>query len=116
MKEKIAVIASIIILMGTAFSVHFYFENRYALAQQLQDTDRKVDKTIQMMDQKMEKTNQIMDYKFKSLQSENLQERIWKIEDRYGKDPKDPVIKETLRKLYVDKEKVDRELKALEKK
>lgn len=103
MKEKLSVIAALVILLGTAFSVYFYFENRYALAQALQKTDQKVDKSIKTMD-----------YNFKSLQSESLQSRIWKIEDRYGKDPKDPVIKETLRKLYLDKEKVDKQIKVYE--
>lgn len=103
MKEKLSIIAALVILLGTAFSVYFYFENRYALAQALQKTDQKVDKSIKAMD-----------YKFKSLQSDSLQDRIWKIEDRYGKDPKDPVIKETLRKLYLDKEKVDKQLKVYE--
>ena len=104
MKEKLAVIGSLVFLLITAFGVNSHFESRFALAQHLQKAEQKIDKAIQ-----------IMDYKFKSLQSQSLQDRIWKIEDRYGKNPNDPTVRDTLRKLYQEKEQIDRELKVMER-
>lgn len=46
MKEKLAVIASLVVLLGTVFGVYFYFENRYALAQELKQIEQRLDYKI----------------------------------------------------------------------
>lgn len=46
MKEKLSVIAALVILLGTAFSVYFYFENRYALAEELKKVEQRLDYKI----------------------------------------------------------------------
>jgi hypothetical protein len=98
MKEKLAVIGALIILIGTCFSVYFYAENRYALSQELKQTQQR------------------LEYKIISDQLHSVQDRIWKIQDRCGKDPADPTVNEELRKLEMDKIAIGDKLKEMEKK
>jgi hypothetical protein len=85
-------------LIGMCFGVYFYVDTRYALAEELK------------------KVSQRLDYKMKSDQEIAIKERIWKIEDKYGFNPKDPVIKEELRNLKNDLSGVNEQIKVMEKK
>jgi len=90
-------IITILTILGFAFGGYFYIENRYALAQEL------------------EKTKQRLEYKIISDQTQSIQDRIWKIIDRFQKKEMDDTTKEELRSLEVNKEKLNDKLKALEK-
>ena len=88
---------TILTILGFAFGAYFYIENRYALSQEL------------------EKTKQRLEYKIVGDQIQSIQDRIWKIIDRFQKKEMDETTKEELRSLEVNKEKLNDKLKALEK-
>jgi hypothetical protein len=108
MKEKLAVIGALIVIIGTCFGVYFFAENRYALSQE-------VKKDIQEIKQTQEKESKRLDYKILSDQLRSVQDRIWKIKDRYeNKPPKDPTVKEELRELEGSKIAIGDRLKEME--
>jgi len=114
MKQKLALLSAIgalILILGTGFKVYFYFQD--ALAQGIQKVDEKLSQQIQKTDQKVNKAFDAIEYQGKFMEFGSLQDRIWKIEDKFGKNPKDPVILKTLRDLYADKKAVDDRLKEL---
>ncbi len=104
MKEKLAIIGGLIMIIGACYGVFTYL-GKYALCEDVQKVEQKVDKTLQLME-----------YKFKAIQLETIENRIDKIEDRSGKNPKDPAERERLKQLERDREKVEREMKVMEKK
>jgi hypothetical protein len=84
-------------LISLCFGVYFYFERRYALAQDL----RKVENRL--------------DYKIVSDQVVSIQERIWLIQDRCnGKPPLDDTVKEELRELEMRREILKDRLRRME--
>lgn len=97
MDKIIKPIIALCTLIGITFSVYFYSENRYAKAEDL----KKIEKRL--------------DYKIVSDQIMSVSERLWKIEDRYGNNPKDKTIKEEVRNLKGKKELLDRKLELLQK-
>ena len=84
-------------LLGIAFGTYFWMENRFALAQNLN------------------LTNQRLDYKMKSDQVKEIRARIWQLEDRCIKLC-DLTSKEEMRKLNADLEDAQVQLRTLEKK
>ena len=99
MKEKVAVIGSLVLLIGVCFSVYFYFESRYALSQELKQTQQR------------------LEYKIISDQLQSVQDRIWKVQDRCESNvPKDPTVKEELRQLEKTKDDLKGKLDKMEKK
>lgn len=98
MKEKLAVIGALVLIIGTCFGVYFYAESRYALSEELKQTQQR------------------LEYKIISDQVRSVQDRIWKIWDRCGKDPKDLTVREELRQLEESKVEMNRNLKDMEKK
>jgi hypothetical protein len=98
MKEKFGLIVALIMIIGTCFTVYFYAESRYALAQELK------------------KTQQRLEYKIISDQLRSVTERIWKIEDRITntKRPMDETAKEELRQLQEMKITMTDKLKQME--
>lgn len=109
MKETIAVIIGILTIIGIVFGIHRYMENRYALAQEVKQEIKKVD-------QKVEKTDQRLDYKILSDQSNEIQKRIWIIEDRYQKKPMEETVKEELNTLKKNSEELKLKINNIEKK
>ncbi len=105
MKEKLALIGALILIIGTCFTVYFYAEGRYALAQE------------------MKKVEQRLDYKILTDQLRAVQERIWQLEDRSNikkgkmtEATSDVTIKEELRKLYEEKRTLEEKLRIIQKK
>ena len=104
MKQILAGIGGLILIIGTCWGVFTYLD-RYALCEDVKKVDQKVDKAYQMME-----------YKFKDLQLESKEKRIYEIEQKVGKVPKDPIVRETLEQLKRDKDKIEREMKKMEEK
>jgi predicted mannosyl-3-phosphoglycerate phosphatase (HAD superfamily) len=96
-KEFIGLITGILILFGIMFGTYQYFENRYALAEEV----KKIEKRI--------------DYKILSDQLQMIQERIWKIEDRFQKKKMEETTKEEMRALEMKKQETQKKLDVLEK-
>lgn len=86
------------ILIGTAFGVYFYFESRYALAEEL------------------EKTKSRLEYKIKTDQAQSIRDRMWKLDDRYQNKPMPSEVKEEKRKLSDDYNRLNVILNEMEKK
>lgn len=98
-KESAAVVITIVTLISIVFGVYFYNEKRYALAAEL-------NLVAERLDQKISEDR-----------SNNLQQRIWKIEDKYGNEKKMPKeIKDEYRQLKNEKESIDRRLNKGDKK
>lgn len=97
LKELIGLITGILILFGIMFGAYQFFEKRYALAEEV----KKIEKRI--------------DYKIISDQMQTIQERIWKIEDRFQKKEMDDTTKEEMRSLEKKKEETQKKLDVLEK-
>lgn len=111
MKEKLALIGVLILIAGACYGVFTYWDKNFARCEDVKKVDQKVEKT----DQKVDKTLQIMDYKFKALQLETKEDRIYKIEEKAGKVPKDQIVAETLEKLKREREQILREMDKMEK-
>jgi predicted mannosyl-3-phosphoglycerate phosphatase (HAD superfamily) len=88
-------IVSFLAIVSFVFGGYFYLEKRYALAQDLK------------------KVEQRLEYKIVNDRLNSIQERIWKIEDRFENKPMDETTKEEYRKLQVDKNEAMETLKSL---
>ena len=98
MKEKLAVIGALVMVVGTCFGVYFYAEDRYALSEELRQTQQR------------------LEYKITADQLRSVQDRIWKIIDRSGREPRDSTVREELRQLEEDKRQMGDRLREMEKK
>lgn len=87
-------ITGILVLTGICFSVFFFFEGRYALSE-----------TVQKIEQRLD--NYILEDRYNA-----IQERIWRIEDRYEDKKMPEIVKENLRLLKVEKTKIDIKLES----
>jgi 5-bromo-4-chloroindolyl phosphate hydrolysis protein len=111
-KELIACIAGIIGLISICFAVHFWFENRYAHA----------DDMIKAM-KVIEKVSTRLDYKILQDQLRDAQRKIYDIEDRYCQDKSKPcneskmpqTVREQYRELKCEKENLQKELDTMNK-
>ena len=92
-KEIIGCISGLIVLIGLCFGVYFFFENRYALAEELKKTQQRLEEKIQ------------------SDRLNSVQERIWKIQDRIGNKKPNDNEKEEIRRLKEEKDRIDKSLK-----
>jgi len=90
---------AILVILGAFFGAYQYIDSRYALSADVISTQRMIQKLEMRLDQKM-----LLD------QLKGVQDRIWAIEDRCGKEPKDPTVREELRKLYEEKRQIEKEL------
>lgn len=97
MTKLIQSILAITALLSVVFGVYFYVDNRYALADDLN------------------KTKQRLEYKIQADQLSNVQDRIWKIEDRFEKRTMDITTKEELKRLNQQKADLKSGLDKLEK-
>ena len=95
LKGILGVIGGLILLIGTCFGIYFFFESRYALAEEL------------------EKTKARLEYKIQEDRMNALRERIWRVEDRLEDSGRraTEIEKEELRKLKAEKEKIESGLK-----
>lgn len=87
-----AVLSMIAIVFGGYFYIDKQIENR-ALASDLQ------------------KTNQRLEQKIVSDRLNQIQERLWRLEDRHQERKPTDLEKEEIRKLKLEKEQIERDMK-----
>jgi hypothetical protein len=94
-KEMSGSIVAVAAVISLAFGGYFYFERRYALADELQKTNQRLEQKIQQ-----DRVNAV-------------QERMWKIEDRLQDQNRRPtdLEKDEIRKLQVEKDQIEKGLK-----
>ena len=93
LKECAGSIIAIVGVVSLAFGTYFFFEKRYALAEELV------------------KTNQRLEQKIDQDRLNNIQDRLWRMEDRLQDRKPTELEKEEIRKLQVEKEQLDKSLK-----
>ncbi len=92
-------IISIIIILSAFFASYCYIDNWKANSTEVKEI------------------RQRLDYKITADQLKTIQERLWKLEDRYGKKTVMPEsVKEEYRELDKSKEELSDKLKRMEKK
>ncbi len=94
-KEQVTPIITLVTLIGVIFTGYFWIDNRYARAQAV------------------EQLNQRFELKLKEDTRTQIQERIWKLQDRLAQQPSDMTAKEQLRELEVQKDNLDKEIDIL---
>jgi hypothetical protein len=113
MKGKLTLIGGIgglILVIGTCFTIYFYFEARYAHAGDMQKAMEVIQKIETRLDSK------IIEDKLSW-----TQQKIWTIEDRYCPDKSKPcdesgmpqTVIEEYRELKLERERLQNELKVL---
>jgi len=90
-------------IIGACYGAFTYL-GKYALCEDVKKVEQKVDKTME-----------IMEYKFKAIQLETIEDRIYRARERAGKNPTQ-TDKDRMNELERDREKVEREMKVMEKK
>lgn len=108
MKEKLALIGALILIIGTCFGVFFYFDKEYAHAGDMMKAMEVIQKIEIRLDRK------IMEDQLRGVQKD-----IWIIEDRYCPDKSKPctedkmpqTVREQYRTLKIEKDRLDGELK-----
>ena len=97
MKDKLAPILTVLTIIGMAFGVYFFLDATFAKCAEVKAIERR------------------LDYKIESDTLNTLQERLWKMEDRYGPNPDkipDPGVKQQMKELKTgvgtQRNKVDR--------
>jgi hypothetical protein len=111
-KELIGCIVGVVGLISVSFGVYFFFENRYAHASDMTKAMESIKKLAIRLD-----------YKIIEDQLHAVQQRIWTIEDRYCPDKSKPcdeskmpqTVREQYRELKCEKEKLQNDLKTLNK-
>ncbi len=96
MKNILSLIIALLTIIGITFGVYFYMEKRYALADELT------------------KVTQRLDEKIDSDRYNQIQDRIWKIQDRYRNKQMEDTVKEELRQLEKEKEELNNKIKKFE--
>jgi hypothetical protein len=94
-------IVYILTLIGMSFAVYFFVDHQYAKCADVKTIERR------------------LDYKIESDKSVAMQDRLWKLEDRYGSDPEkvgDKTIGQHMKELKVDLESQKGRVKSLENK
>ena len=86
-KTLVGFLIALTTLVGTAFTV----DNRYAKDEQVKQVEQQVQKVEKRLDKKILKDR-----------ANALQERIWKLEDRYEKKKMPKTVQEELRKLKIE--------------
>ena len=92
MNKYLTTIISVLTIFGIIFGAYLYIDNRYALSEELN------------------KVNQRLDYKIKSDQLNAVQQRIWNFDDRYQKKGMDNVTTNEYRALQQQKDELNKEL------
>ena len=94
-KTIVGFLIALTTLVGTAFTV----DNRYAKDEQVKKVEQKVEKVEKRLDKKILKDR-----------ANALQERIWKLEDRYNGKEIPATVKEELRKNKAELIQITKEL------
>ena len=100
MIEKISAIVG---LIGVAFGAYFFVDSRYALAEELKHTKETSETRIHSLERRLE-------IKIKGDAIRQIQERVWKLEDRQVNNPADESLKSEIRLLSTEKEALSKEL------
>lgn len=91
--KMIAFVAALATVISCVVGGVIAIETRYAHCQDLQKTDKR------------------LDLKIRGDKLDTLQKRYWAFEDRYGKEPADPLIKQDMREQQAT---IQREQKEIE--
>jgi len=94
-KAFVGFIIAISTLVGTAFTV----DSRYAK-----------DEQVKKVEQKVQKVEKRLDMKILRDRANALQERVWKLEDRYNGKKIPTAVKEELRKLKAELVQIQKDL------
>ena len=94
-KALVGFLITISTLVGTAFTV----DNRYAKNEQVKQVEQQVQKVEKRLDKKILKDR-----------ANALQERVWKLEDRYEKKKMPKTVQEELRKLKTELVEIQKNL------
>jgi hypothetical protein len=84
MKDKIGAIVTVLTIVGMAFGIYFFLDANYAKCQDVKAIERR------------------LDYKIESDKLSTSQDRLWKLEDRYGVDASyatDPTVRQHMKEL-----------------
>jgi hypothetical protein len=95
--KKLAVLGGILALISTLFGGFFWLDSRYASSSELN------------------KVKQRLEYKIVADQQKSIQERIWKIEDRFQGKPMPPDVNDEHRKLGEENIRLKNKLTEMEK-
>jgi hypothetical protein len=93
MKVILGAVTCLVTFAGIFYGFHEYLDDRYALAEALKQTQQRLDQKIV------------------SDQLNQVQQRIWLLEDRHGKHPTDKTVAEEYRTLNEQKRELSEELK-----
>lgn len=94
-KEALAAILSLCTLVAIVWGAQSYLYTTYATAEDVQRIEQRLD--IKILEDRLS----------------NVQERIWKLEDRYQDQRKPQEVYEQLRVLGVEKDKLKDDLKSM---
>lgn len=96
-KEILATIMSLIAFAGIIWGAQAYLYNNFASASEVQQLEKRLD--VKILEDRLS----------------NIQDRIWKIEDRYFEQRMSKETTEQIRILNTDKNKIEKELDILNK-
>lgn len=94
-KEVLAAILSLCTLVAIVWGAQSYLYTTYATAEDVKRIEQRLD--IKILEDRLS----------------NVQERIWKLEDRYHEQQKPQEVYEQLRVLSVEKDKLKDDLKSM---
>lgn len=94
-KNNITPLITLSTFIALVFGFYFWIEARYAIAEELAQLEQRFE--IKVRSDILRETNA----------------RIWQLEDRLRANPNDVTAQEDLRELKEDKNRIERELKAL---
>jgi low affinity Fe/Cu permease len=103
MKESVFGLAKsfvpVIALVGFLFSAFFFIDNRYASSEDVKQIEQR------------------LDYKITADQMNDMQNRLWTLEDRYGHNLEraNDIVKQEYRKLKSEKDELSKKLDILRK-
>ena len=102
--KKLSIVLGVIIALITIATTVNKLDGRWAKS-----------KEVEILNEEIQQTQTRLEQKIQEDRSYNIQERIWKLEDRYGFDFEQmpPEIIDQYRRLKSDKEKIDKELNQL---
>lgn len=96
MSQRLQFILGIIALIGSIFGAYRFIDGRYAQAEEVRQIEQR------------------LDYKIDSDRYHAVEERMWKLEDRFPDEKKMPeTIREEYRKLKSEKEIIQEKLKGI---
>lgn len=96
-------IIAILTILAFAFGAYFYFEKTFAHAEDMM-------KAMEVI----KKVGDRLEYKILEDQIRAIQDRLWKLSDRYDKKEMPESVKEEYRKLLEDKKFLEEKLRKLQ--